>query len=37
MGDTQDKSNVYAALDDADVDNYLEELLSNAPDCNCGE
>lgn len=37
MGDTQDKSNVYAALDDADVDNYLEELLSNVPDCNCGE
>lgn len=37
MGDTQDKSNVYAALEDADVDNYLEELLSNAPDCNCGE
>ena len=37
MGDTQDKSNVYAALEDDDVDNYLEELLSNAPDCNCGE
>ena len=37
MGDTQDKSNVYAALDDADVDNYLEELLSPVPDCNCGE
>ena len=37
MGDTQDKSDVYAALDDADVDNYLEELLSPVPDCNCGE
>ena len=37
MGDTQDKSNVYAALEDADVDNYLEELLSPVPDCNCGE
>lgn len=36
MGDTQDKSNVYAALDEADVDSYLEELL-NVPDCNCGE
>lgn len=36
MADTQDKSNVYAALDEADVDNYLEELL-NVPDCNCGE
>ena len=37
MGDTQDKSNVYAALEDADVDNYLEELLSPVPECNCGE
>ena len=37
MGDTQDKSNVYAALEDADVDNYLEELLSPVHDCNCGE
>jgi hypothetical protein len=37
MGDTQDKSNVYAALEDSDVDNYLEELLSPVPDCNCGE
>jgi hypothetical protein len=37
MHDTQDKSNVYAALDEADVDDYLEELLSPVPDCNCGE
>ena len=37
MGDTQDKSNVYAALEDIEVDNYLEELLSPVPDCNCGE
>ena len=38
MGDTQDKSNVYAALDDADVDNYLEDILNEPiPDCNCGE
>jgi hypothetical protein len=37
MGDTQDKSNVYAALEDSDVDSYLEELLSPVPDCNCGE
>jgi len=38
MGDTQDKSNVYAALDEADVDTYLEQLLNDpVPDCNCGE
>ena len=38
MGDTQDKSNVYAALDDADVDSYLEDILNEPiPDCNCGE
>jgi hypothetical protein len=38
MGDTQDKSNAYAALDESDVDAYLESLLNDpAPDCNCGE
>ena len=37
MGDTQDKSDVYAALEDIEVDSYLEELLSPVPDCNCGE
>jgi hypothetical protein len=38
MGDTQDKSNVYAALDEAEVDDYLESILNDpAPDCNCGE
>ena len=38
MGDTQDKSNVYAALDEAYVDDYLEQLLNEPmPDCNCGE
>ena len=38
MGDTQDKSNVYAALDEALVDDYLEQLLNEPmPDCNCGE
>jgi hypothetical protein len=39
MGDTQDKSNVYAALDEDEVNDYLESLLneSQAPDCNCGE
>jgi hypothetical protein len=38
MGDTQDKSNVYAALDEADIDSYLDELFNESTlDCNCGE
>ena len=38
MADTQDKSNVYAALDEEEVNDYLEQLLNDpAPDCNCGE
>jgi hypothetical protein len=38
MGDVQDKSDAYAALDKEDVDNYLQELLNENPvDCNCGE
>ena len=38
MSDTQDKSNVYAALDEADIDNYLDELFNESTlDCNCGE
>jgi len=38
MGDVQDKSDAYAALDEGDVDAYLESLLNDpAPDCNCGE
>ena len=38
MGDTQDKSNVYAALDESEVDDYLESILNDpAPQCNCGE
>ena len=36
MGNTQDKSNVYAALDDSDVDTYLEELLNDVT-CDCQE
>lgn len=35
MGNTQDKSNAYAALEDAEADAYLEEILS--PQCDCGE
>jgi hypothetical protein len=38
MGDVQDKSSAYAALDEGDVDAYLESLLNDpAPSCNCGE
>jgi len=38
MGDTQDKTNAYAALDQSEVDAYLESLLKDpAPQCNCGE
>ena len=35
MGNTQDKSNAYAALEDAEADAYLEEILT--PQCECGE
>ena len=38
MGDTQDKTSAYAALDESEVDDYLESRLNDpAPDCNCGE
>ena len=36
MGNTQDKSNVYAALDDGEVDTYLEGLLNDVT-CDCQE
>jgi len=35
MNDTQDKSDAYAALDEGEVDSYLEELLS--VQCDCAE
>ena len=37
MGDTQDKSNVYAALDESSIDDYLADILNQQPDCNCQE
>jgi hypothetical protein len=38
MGDTQDKTSAYAALDESEVDDYLESILNDpAPQCNCGE
>ena len=42
MGDVQDKSDAYAALDKEEVESYLEDILGNKPDesaiaCECGE
>jgi len=39
MGDVQDKSNAYAALEDSDVDDYLNSLLEDTPEpqCDCAE
>lgn len=38
MAGTQDKTDVYASLSDAEVEDYLESLLGDpAPSCNCGE
>ena len=36
MGDTQDKTDAYAALGDIDVDDYLQDLLKE-PACDCQE
>ena len=38
MGDTQDKTDAYAALDDTSVEDYLADIMSNKPDeiaCDC--
>ena len=42
MGDVQDKSDAYAALESGEVEDYLLELLSDKPDelpvtCDCQE
>lgn len=36
MGDVQDKSSAYAALDETEVNDYLEDLLKE-PECDCQE
>ena len=36
MGDVQDKSDAYAALDQEDVDRYLNEIIKE-PQCDCQE
>ena len=35
--DTQDKSSAYAALDESEVDNYLEDILNEELTCDCQE
>ena len=37
MGDTQDKTDAYAALDQSDVDDYLQEILNEPVSCDCQE
>jgi len=37
MGDVQDKTDAYAALDQAEVDDYLQELLNEPVTCDCQE
>ena len=38
MGDVQDKSSAYAAIDEADVNEYLEGIINNdSPTCDCQE
>ena len=42
MGDTQDKTDAYAALDQSEVDDYLQDILANKTDeapitCDCQE
>ena len=38
MGDVQDKTDAYAALDQSEVDDYLQDILGNeALTCDCQE
>ena len=38
MGDVQDKTDAYAALDQNEVDDYLQDILGNEPvTCDCQE
>ena len=37
MGDVQDKTDAYAALDQSDVDDYLQEILNEPVTCDCQE
>jgi len=37
MGDTQDKTDAYAALDQSEVDDYLQDILNDPVTCDCQE
>ena len=37
MGDVQDKTDAYAALDQAEVDDYLQDILNEPVTCDCQE
>ncbi len=37
MGDVQDKTDAYAALADVDVDDYLDSIINDEPQCDCQE
>ena len=37
MGDVQDKTDAYAALDEGEVDDYLDSLLNEEITCDCQE
>ena len=37
MGDVQDKTDAYAALDQAEVDDYLQDILNDPVTCDCQE
>ena len=37
MGDTQDKTDAYAALDQSEVDDYLQDILNAPVTCDCQE
>jgi len=37
MGNVQDKSDAYAALNESEVDDYLNDILNKEPQCDCAE
>ena len=37
MGDVQNKTDAYAALDQAEVDDYLQDILNDPVTCDCQE
>ena len=37
MGDVQDKTDAYAALDQSEVDDYLQDILNEPITCDCQE